>query len=95
MDVVTLGQANKRRAKRSSGIMLGNLKSHIVNISVMLLMWICFVSVIAILALFGHAIVMVVQTLGGSLWSYFWIALAIIFIPPIVPWAIWLRKYPS
>jgi Na+/proline symporter len=74
--------------------MLGNLKSHIVNLGSATLMWVTFLGIVVILSLLGYGIISVVSALKGQFWSYFWIVLAVIFGPPFTLWIVWLRKHP-
>lgn len=75
--------------------MVGNLKSHLANILVLLLAWVSVVFIITVFALLGHAVIILIKALEGSFWSYFWTILGVILIPPVFLWTVWLRKYPS
>ena len=71
--------------------MLINFKSHLVNIFSLFTMWFIFLAIVAIGSVIAIGAIKLIVTLELS---FFWIIVSAIFVPPLILWFVWLRKYP-
>jgi len=74
--------------------MFETIKSHIINIVSITIMWWIAIGALIIFSAIGHGIILILKALNSGGWVYFWVSLGIALVPPFLLWIFWLRKHP-